>query len=126
MVNNSSMRSSDWFYVPGVLPSRLEGKLRHSYMMWKERVPPLIVIEFVSGYYDDNSRTAQLLTVLILRLGGHETKGLYSFLRGVFNFFILNLRVRIPIRRALLMVPWTECNPSPPDPSFLRSLRPIS
>lgn len=38
----------DWFYVPNVPPS-LEGKLRRSYVLWQEMIPPLIVIEFVSG-----------------------------------------------------------------------------
>ncbi|PNK15351.1 Uma2 family endonuclease, partial [Cylindrospermopsis raciborskii] len=37
----------DWFYVPGV-PSRLNGQLRRSYVLWKEKVPPFIVIEFAS------------------------------------------------------------------------------
>ena len=30
------------------VPSRLEGKLRRCYVMWKEKVPPLIVIDFIS------------------------------------------------------------------------------
>jgi len=38
----------DWFYVPNVPPS-LEGKFRRSYVLWKEYVAPLIVLEFVSG-----------------------------------------------------------------------------
>jgi Uma2 family endonuclease len=38
----------DWFYVPNVPPT-LEGKMRRSYVLWKEYVAPLIVIEFVSG-----------------------------------------------------------------------------
>ena len=38
----------DWFYVPNV-PPMLDGKFRRSYVMWKEYVAPLIVIEFVSG-----------------------------------------------------------------------------
>ena len=38
----------DWFYVPNVQPM-LDGKFRRSYVMWKEYVAPLIVIEFVSG-----------------------------------------------------------------------------
>lgn len=38
----------DWFYVPNV-PPLLDGKMRRSYVMWKEIVAPLIVIEFVSG-----------------------------------------------------------------------------
>ncbi|MGB3300344.1 MAG: Uma2 family endonuclease [Phormidesmis sp.] len=38
----------DWFYVPNV-PLLLNGKMRRSYVMWKEVVAPLIAIEFVSG-----------------------------------------------------------------------------
>ncbi len=40
--------SPDWFYVPNV-PPMLNGKFRRSYVLWKEFVAPLIVIEFVSG-----------------------------------------------------------------------------
>ncbi len=42
----------DWFYVPNV-PLLLEGKMRRSYVMWKEVVAPLIAIEFVSGNGDE-------------------------------------------------------------------------
>lgn len=38
----------DWFYVPHVPPT-LNGKMRRSYVLWKEYIAPLIVIEFVSG-----------------------------------------------------------------------------
>lgn len=38
----------DWFYVPNVPPT-LDGQTRRSYVLWKEYVAPLIVIEFVSG-----------------------------------------------------------------------------
>lgn len=38
----------DWFYVPGVPPT-LDGKYRRSYVLWQEKVIPLIAIEFVSG-----------------------------------------------------------------------------
>ena len=38
----------DWFYVPGVSPM-LEGRCRRSYDLWRERVPPQVVLEFVSG-----------------------------------------------------------------------------
>jgi Uma2 family endonuclease len=41
-------KAPDWFYVPNVPPT-LDGKPRRSYVMWKEYVSPLIVIEFVSG-----------------------------------------------------------------------------
>ncbi|MEL6457393.1 MAG: Uma2 family endonuclease [Cyanobacteria bacterium J06621_15] len=42
----------DWFYVPNVPPT-LDGKTRRSYVLWKEYVAPLIVIEFVSGDGDE-------------------------------------------------------------------------
>ncbi|NEO85073.1 MAG: Uma2 family endonuclease [Spirulina sp. SIO3F2] len=38
----------DWFYVPNVSPT-LKGQMRRSYVLWKEIIPPSIVIEFVSG-----------------------------------------------------------------------------
>ena len=38
----------DWFYVPNV-PPLLDGEMRRSYVLWKEYVAPLIVLEFVSG-----------------------------------------------------------------------------
>jgi len=41
-------KAPDWFYVPNV-PRLLNGKVRRSYVLWKERVPPLIALEFVSG-----------------------------------------------------------------------------
>lgn len=41
-------KAPDWFYVPGVSPM-LEGDIRRSYVLWKEGVRPLVVIEYVSG-----------------------------------------------------------------------------
>ncbi len=38
----------DWFYVPNVPPT-LNGEFRRSYVLWKELIAPLIVLEFVSG-----------------------------------------------------------------------------
>jgi Uma2 family endonuclease len=38
----------DWFYVPNV-PPLYEGATRRSYVLWKEIVAPLLVLEFVSG-----------------------------------------------------------------------------
>ena len=40
--------SPDWFLIFGV-PLTLEGKMRRSYVLWKEHVPPSIVLEIVSG-----------------------------------------------------------------------------
>jgi len=41
-------KAPDWFYVPNVAPTPA-GDYRRSYVLWEELVPPLIVIEFVSG-----------------------------------------------------------------------------
>ena len=41
-------KSPDWYYVPGV-PPMLDGRIRRSYVLWKEHVRPLIAIEYVSG-----------------------------------------------------------------------------
>ncbi|MFY7802305.1 MAG: Uma2 family endonuclease [Limnoraphis robusta] len=38
----------DWFYVPNVPPT-LDGEFRRSYVLWRELIAPLIVLEFVSG-----------------------------------------------------------------------------
>lgn len=38
----------DWFYVPNV-PPLLNGKIRRSYVLWKEIVSPLIALESASG-----------------------------------------------------------------------------
>jgi Uma2 family endonuclease len=38
----------DWFYVANVPPT-LDGQMRRSYVLWKEIVSPLVVLEFVSG-----------------------------------------------------------------------------
>ncbi|HBE17771.1 MAG TPA: hypothetical protein DEG17_11335 [Cyanobacteria bacterium UBA11149] len=38
----------DWFYVPNVPPS-IKNQMRRSYVLWKELIPPFIVLEFVSG-----------------------------------------------------------------------------
>ncbi|NJN66727.1 MAG: Uma2 family endonuclease [Chloroflexaceae bacterium] len=42
----------DWFYVPDIPPT-LQGRLRRSYVLWKEFMPPFIVIEFASGDGDE-------------------------------------------------------------------------
>jgi Uma2 family endonuclease len=51
----------DWFYVPHV-PPLLEGKTRRSYVLWKEIVAPLLVIEFVSGDGSEERDTTSPLT----------------------------------------------------------------
>lgn len=46
----------DWFYVPDV-PPLLHGQVRRSYVLWKELLPPFIVIEFASGNGDEERDT---------------------------------------------------------------------
>jgi Uma2 family endonuclease len=38
----------DWFYV-GNVPALLDGKIRRSYVLWRELMAPLIALEFASG-----------------------------------------------------------------------------
>jgi Putative restriction endonuclease len=38
----------DWFYVPDV-PPKIDGQYRRSYVLWREHLAPLIVLEFASG-----------------------------------------------------------------------------
>ncbi len=38
----------DWFYIPNV-PPLLDGQYRRSYVLWKEYIRPLIVLELASG-----------------------------------------------------------------------------
>ena len=44
----SGCKSPDWYFVPDV-PGMLNGLFRRSYVLWQEWIPPLIVIEYVSG-----------------------------------------------------------------------------
>ncbi len=39
----------DWFYVPNVPPLLLNGEIRCSYVLWREFISPLVVLEFASG-----------------------------------------------------------------------------
>lgn len=41
-------KSPDWYYVPNV-PRYVDGEFRRSYVLWKEGIRPLIVMEYVSG-----------------------------------------------------------------------------
>lgn len=42
-------KAPDWFYVPGVPPSIVEGHYRRSYVLWQEITPPSLIIEIASG-----------------------------------------------------------------------------
>lgn len=45
-------KAPDWFYVPNV-PPLLDGEPRRSYVHYRERANPLLVVEFVSGNGND-------------------------------------------------------------------------
>jgi Uma2 family endonuclease len=45
-------KAPDWYYVPNV-PQTVGGVYRRSYVLWRERVPPLVVIEYASGNGDE-------------------------------------------------------------------------
>jgi Uma2 family endonuclease len=49
----------DWFYVPNV-PPRLAGQIRRSYVLWREYVAPLIVLELASGDGSEERDTTPL------------------------------------------------------------------
>ena len=49
----------DWFYVGGV-PPLLNGEIRRSYVLWRELITPLIVLEFASGSGKEERDTTPL------------------------------------------------------------------
>ncbi|AOX03202.1 hypothetical protein BJP34_30545 [Moorena producens PAL-8-15-08-1] len=59
----------DWFYVPNV-PPQLDGKIRRSYVVWREHIAPLIALEFASG----NGEEERDKTPLSLSTQGEVTK----------------------------------------------------
>jgi Uma2 family endonuclease len=71
----------DWFYVPGV-PPLLDGMFRRSYVLWKEYIPPAIVLEFASG--DGSEERDQ---TPLLRLNGRTKPG---------KFWVYEQVLRVP------------------------------
>lgn len=49
----------DWFYVPNV-PPKLAGKVRRSYVLWREFIAPAIALEFASGNGEEERDTTPL------------------------------------------------------------------
>ncbi|ACK70621.1 protein of unknown function DUF820 [Gloeothece citriformis PCC 7424] len=49
----------DWFYV-GNVPPNLDGQIRRSYVLWREFITPLIVLEFASGDGSEEKDTTPL------------------------------------------------------------------
>jgi Uma2 family endonuclease len=73
----------DWFYVPGV-PPVLQGKIRRSYVLWREYVPPLIALEFASG---DGSEERDRTPLSALQEDGTQKLG---------KFWVYERIIRIP------------------------------
>jgi Uma2 family endonuclease len=63
----------DWFYVPDVPPT-LKGRLRRSYVLWQEFIPPLIVIEFVSGDGSEERDRTPLASVVSAPIDENEER----------------------------------------------------
>lgn len=42
-------KAPDWYCIPDVHSSEVDGVPRRSYVMWREGIPPLVIIEFASG-----------------------------------------------------------------------------
>ena len=59
----------DWFYVPNV-PPLVKGEIRRSYVLWREFMAPLIILEFASG----NGEEERDRTPLSLSEEGEVTK----------------------------------------------------
>ncbi len=60
----------DWFYVPN-LPAKLDGKIRRSYVLWRELMAPLIALEFAASGNGEEKRDR---TPLSLSTEGEVTK----------------------------------------------------
>jgi Uma2 family endonuclease len=52
-------KAPGWFFVPEV-PRLLDGQMRRSYVLWREGVVPLLILEYVSGDgAEEHDRTSQ-------------------------------------------------------------------
>jgi Uma2 family endonuclease len=53
------VKALDWFIVPEV-PRLFEGQMRRSYVLWREGVAPLLILEYISGDgREERDRTPQ-------------------------------------------------------------------
>jgi Uma2 family endonuclease len=87
----------DWFLVPDVDPFLVEGARRRSYVLWKEHIPPLIVLEFVSGDgTEERDRTPIEGKFWIYEQGVHA--GFYGIFEPVAGHFELYQRIGTQFR----------------------------
>lgn len=76
-------QAPDWFYVPNV-PPLLDGKIRRSYVFWRELRAPLIALEFASG---DGSQERDATPLVALESGEVSKPG---------KFWVYEQIIRIP------------------------------
>jgi Uma2 family endonuclease len=101
-------KSPDWFYVPGV-PRILKGRIRRSYVLWKEHVRPLLAIEYVSGNgseeHDDTPYTGKYwvyeqgicIQYYAIFDGFRDTLELYALRNGHYEPVSANAAGRYPV-----------------------------
>lgn len=103
----------DWFYVPGV-PPQLDGKVRRSYVLWREYLAPYIALEFASGDGTEEKDQTPLAAgskpgkfwvyEQIIRISyygiyivGQQKLELYQFINGRYHLVPANARGHYPI-----------------------------
>jgi Uma2 family endonuclease len=102
-------KAPDWFYVPNV-PPLLDGKFRRSYVVWQERTPPTLVVEFPSGdgseehdqspqsgKYWAYEQAVEAAYYVIFNVDAEELEVL-QLLDGVYRLVPANERARFPIQ----------------------------
>lgn len=109
----------DWFYVPNV-PPLLDGEIRRSYVLWREFISPLIVLELASGNGDEerdktplsslNGKVAKpgkfwvyetimrvpYYAIYVIKTGQLEV---YNLINGSYRLLVPNERGNYPIQR---------------------------
>jgi Uma2 family endonuclease len=101
-------KAPDWFYVPGV-PPLLDGEFRRSYVLWQERTPPTLVVEFASGdgseEHDSNLETGKFWAYerairapyyAIFNVNTEELE-IFELIDSIYRPIAVNERGRIPL-----------------------------
>ena len=101
-------KSPDWYYVPGV-PPMLKGRIRRSYVLWKEKIPPVLAIEFVSKdgseEHDDTPNTGKFwvyeqgirIPYYAIFDGFRDTLELFTLRNGRYEPIPANAAKRYPV-----------------------------
>jgi hypothetical protein len=95
----SGAKSPDWYYVANV-PADLNGKWRRSYVLWQERVPPALILEFASddGTEDrDNTPNTGKFWVYEQRIRP-SYYGIFDAETGLLDMFVLEKTGFVPMQ----------------------------